>query len=80
MTYYRFSLNDGRGETGCDRVELAGLDAAKLEAARLAGAMLVDHPESVWTALDWTLLVTDDQGLSLFGISVTATEAPAVRP
>jgi hypothetical protein len=37
-----------------------------MEAAKLAGRLLMDQPETFWEGCDWHIEVTDDSGAALF--------------
>ncbi|MEA2841845.1 MAG: hypothetical protein QOF41_3175 [Methylobacteriaceae bacterium] len=46
-----------------------------MEAAKLAGRLLMDQPETFWEGCDWHIEVTDDSGAALFRLDFRATEA-----
>lgn len=60
-------------------VDLPSIDAAKCEAARYAGRLLCDEAVTFWGMGEMSLTVTDERGLSLFVLSISGTEAPAIR-
>jgi hypothetical protein len=60
-------------------IELPSLAAAKCEAARYAGRLLCDDADKFWSSAQFDLTVSDEQGLSLFSISIHGVEAPVIR-
>lgn len=79
MPRYHFNLMDGEKEP--DKVEslLEGVEQARLQAAQLFGELLRDRPEKFWQDREMQVEVTDDQGMILFVLQITAVEAPALR-
>ncbi|MFC3069336.1 DUF6894 family protein [Phenylobacterium soli] len=59
--------------------ELAGLNIARDEALRLAGAVIKERPETFWNAKRWSMEVCDDAGLLLFALTLAATEMPSAK-
>jgi len=59
------------------RVELPDIAAARREAVRFAGELLIDS-EGSFQGEEWVVTVTDDSGLVLFTINVLWTAAPAL--
>jgi len=57
-------------------LQLVDLPAARIEAARLLGAMITHEPENFWQAKVWRLAVEDIDGLGLFQLHASAVEAP----
>jgi hypothetical protein len=79
MPRYYFHVDDGHSILDHEGTEFPGLKAARIEAVRLAGAILSERAETFWNDEPWSLRVTDKAGLTLFALEVIATEAPAVR-
>jgi hypothetical protein len=77
-TFY-FHIEDGAERTA-DRfgVELADIQAARIEATVLAGELLRDRPDAFWGVRSWTMTVEDETGTTLFSIHVAAEENPAI--
>lgn len=59
--------------------ELEGLDEARLEAARRCGDLLKEHAAQIWADEDWRMDVTDENGLILFVLMITAMKSSATR-
>jgi hypothetical protein len=45
--------------------------------ARFVGELLKDHAELIWADQDWQIDVTNDEGLILYVLHISATETPA---
>ena len=58
-------------------VERESLTALRLEMARFVGELLKDHAELIWADQDWQIDVTNDEGLILYVLHISATETPA---
>jgi hypothetical protein len=58
-------------------VERESLTELRLEMARYVGELLKDHAELIWVDEDWQVDVTDDDGLILYVIHISATETCA---
>lgn len=86
MPRFFFHVDDGTGHLDLDGVELPTPDAARLEAVRLAGAILKDSPALVALGEAWHMEVTDGVGTALFRLDIALTEAasghsaPGLRP
>lgn len=77
---YYFQTAGGVGlTTEPVEVELDGLHDAQLEAVGFMGEHLRSIPEKFWHHEEATVTVTDDTGLTLFTLSLTAYLAPVVR-
>jgi hypothetical protein len=58
-------------------VERESLTDLRLEMARFVGELLKDHAELIWVDEDWQIDVTNDEGLILYVIHISASETPA---
>ena len=79
MPRYFFHVRDGTMAPDWNGLELADLGDARLVANRFAGDLLKElkqFPESG----DWSLDVTDGQGMILFTLLVASIDAAALRP
>lgn len=79
MPHYYFNVRDGVSIPDHVGVELHDLYAARLEAVRFSGEILRDHPDAFWIQHEWRIEVTDDVGLILFAIHISAVVAPALH-
>ena len=57
--------------------DLSNSDEARVEAAKRIGMLLHAHAGKLWVDEDWQMDVTDDTGLILFVINVTALQSAA---
>jgi hypothetical protein len=80
MPLYFFQLEDGASPRDRDGTQLPDMDAARRHAARQFGALLAAEPERFWRSEEWTMVVSDAAGLTLFSLSFSAMLAPAARP
>ena len=60
-----------------DAVDLSDVEDARLEAARRVGNLLKTHAEILWTDQEWQMDITDEQGLILFVIHISAMRTSA---
>jgi hypothetical protein len=58
-------------------VERESLTDLRLEMARYVGELLKDHAELIWADEDWQIDVTNDDGLILYVINISASETAA---
>ncbi len=76
---YHFNARDGVSIADEDGTELPNLYAARLEAIRYSGQLLSDHPDAFRIQSEWRIEVTDECGMILFAIHISAIEAPALH-
>ena len=55
-----------------EAAELKNTDEARVEAARRIGELLREHAGRLWEDEEWQMDVTDDAGLILFVIVISA--------
>ena len=60
-------------------LELPSIAQAKCEAARYAGHLLCDAADSFWETAELTMRVANESGLVLFTVTISGTDAPAIR-
>jgi hypothetical protein len=58
-------------------VEKESLTDLRIEMARFVGELLKDHADLIWIDQDWQIDVTNDDGLILYVIQISASETPA---
>jgi hypothetical protein len=73
---YFFNVDETLDQEG---QEIATLAAAKCQAVTFAGRTICDIAGEFWDAGDFSLTVTNDDGLILFTLRCVGTEAPAIR-
>jgi hypothetical protein len=85
MPRYFFDVRDGSEEIDPEGTELPHVNAARVEAAKMAGRLLADNADKFWSGDEWTISVRDERGLVLFNLIFLAVDAAAspralVRP
>lgn len=61
-------------------VERDSLTELRIELAHFVGELLKAHAQQLWVDEDWRVDVTDDSGLILFVIQISASDTAATRP
>lgn len=75
MPRFHFHVEGDSEHTGID---LPSVIEAKCEAARFAGQLLCEAASKFWAAAEFHLRVSDERDLTLFTLSITSTDAPAI--
>jgi len=78
MARYFFHLRNGDSYSDPEGMEFPDLQACRVEAASMLSGILRDRVSEFWEKQSMKLMVTDEQGLILFVLNLTAVEAPAV--
>lgn len=78
MPRYYFHTESGDQSLDDEGMDLPSHQTARVEAARLLGEMLKDNAHEFWAKKSLKLIVTDESGLILFALDLSAVEAPAV--
>jgi hypothetical protein len=78
MARYFFHLRNGDSYADAEGMEFADLQACRVEAARMLSGILRDRASEFWDKQSLKLMVTDEKGLILFVLALSAVEAPAV--
>lgn len=79
VPYFHFQVRTESHVLLTEGAELKGLDEARLEAARRTGDLLKEHAARIWADEDWQMDVTDEKGLILFVLMITAMKASATN-
>jgi hypothetical protein len=74
---YHFNMHDGRAYPDTLGTECPTLDAARIEAVRRIGRLLAEEAARFWTGDEWTMDVTDENGLTLFSLVFMAANSAA---
>ncbi|HYW17346.1 MAG TPA: hypothetical protein VE891_14495 [Allosphingosinicella sp.] len=61
-------------------VERDDVAALRVEMARFVGQLLRDHAAQVWEDRDWRVDVTDEAGLILYVMHISASDTAATMP
>lgn len=79
MPFYNFEVRTPSHVLITQGAELEDSTAARVEAAKRIGALLHDHAGQVWIDQDWQMDVTDESGLILYSICVSAIKSSAIQ-
>jgi hypothetical protein len=77
---YHFNIYDGAVSIDDDGFELPSQNAGHEAAAELAAEMLRHRPQKVFSHGEWRVEMTDDRGVTLFALNVSATPKPLPPP
>jgi hypothetical protein len=77
MPTYNINVRTASHIADTTPVERTTLGELRLEMARFVGELLKDHAELIWEDQDWQVDVTDEAGLILYVLNVSANEAAA---
>lgn len=79
MPFYNFEVRTPSHVLITEGDELADTTAARVEAAKRIGALLLDHAGQLWVDQDWQMDVTDETGLILYVIQINALRSAATN-
>jgi hypothetical protein len=77
MPRFYFHTEDGVRIDDDEGADLPSLADARREGARVLGEMLRERPDAFWADGGLSLTVTDESGLTLFTLEVSATHSAA---
>lgn len=77
MPFFNFEVRTQTHVMLTTGAELEGPEAARIEAACRIGDLLKDHASRLWADEDWQMDVTNDVGLILYVIHVSAMKTAA---
>src|SRR4051794_36162708 len=75
-----FDIQDGAHIVDTEGTELPGVQAARVEAAKMAGTLLSEHASEFWSGDEWIISVRDETDVVLFNLIFLAVNSPASRP
>jgi hypothetical protein len=75
MPRFHFHTDDNRDDDGHI---MPDVEAAKCEAVKLAGQIICNQAHEFWDKAEWTMTVTDENGLTQFQLQIVGTESPSV--
>ena len=61
-------------------VECVDLTELRTQVATFVGELLQNHAQQIWTDEEWRVDVTDQKGLILYVMQLSATNTAATRP
>jgi hypothetical protein len=74
---FHFQVWTGGHVMVTEQADLNDIEGARIDAARRVGKLLHDHAGKLWADEDWQMNVTNDAGLILFIINISAMSSPA---
>lgn len=77
MARYNIELRTESHVSKTLQVEKADLTELRVEVARFVGDLLKAHANQIWVDEDWRVDVTDETGLILYVMQITATNSAA---
>ena len=79
MPRFHFHTEDGRKHPDADGLQLADERAARSEAIKALGQLVEAMSEEFWRDGMFRMTVTDDAGLTLIVLDLSATISPALE-
>lgn len=79
MARYHFNVRNGNEHPDPDGSEFVSIAQARTGAVSFFGGILCDRPERFWEVEEMQVEVTDEAGLILFTLNMSATVSPALR-
>lgn len=80
MAHYHIELRTADRVSETLAVERDDIRGLRIEMAQFVGELLKDHAEEIWADQDWRIDVTDETGLILYVMHVSATNSAAATP
>lgn len=77
MPKYHFEVRTPTQTLVTEGADLPDSTAARVEATKRIGDLLRIHAGEIWADQDWQMDVTDERGLILYAVVVSALMAPA---
>lgn len=75
MPRYLFHIAGARRYVDTDGVDLADLQAAKLEALRIIRELMIDNStDDLWSGGEWVMTVADEAAQNLFSIRLSTAQ------
>jgi hypothetical protein len=75
---FHFQVRTGTHVMVTEVSDLSDSDQARVEAAKRIGLLLHAHAGRLWADEDWQMDVTNDTGLILFVINISAIKSAAI--
>jgi hypothetical protein len=75
MPVYYLRINDEPDSTCFQALNLA---EAKCEATQMAGKIICDDSKVFWHNAEWSMMVSDKDGLTLFQLQFIGVDAPVI--
>jgi hypothetical protein len=78
LSKYNIELRTEKRVSDTLTVESADQTALRIQVAQFVGELLKEHAGKIWADEDWRVDVTDNNGLILYVMHISAVQAPAV--
>lgn len=79
MAMYHINVRTDSHIASTTDCETQTLDDLRIELARFVGEVLKDHAGQLWVDEEWQVDVTNDEGLILYVIHLSASDTPATK-
>ena len=79
MPLFHFHLSDGVAPLDPTAADYPDANAAQAAGVKYLGQLLADHGDQFLRSGDWQLVIADENGLTLYAITVLATHAPSMQ-
>ena len=79
LVRFHFQVRTGTHVMVTEFADLDNTDEARVEAAKRIGLLLHAHAGKLWEDEDWQMDVTDDTGLILFVVNISAIRSSATH-
>lgn len=80
MAHFNIELRSADRVWETLEVERDDVAALRIEMARFVGQLLRDHAAQVWADQEWRVDVTDEAGLILYVMRISATDSAEAIP
>lgn len=80
MAHYNIELRTAGQVWETVPVESDDVRALRIEIAKFVGELLKDHADKIWVDEDWRVDVTDEEGLILYVMHLSATDSADTVP
>ena len=80
MPQYQIELRTDEKVWDTLAIKAPNVTALRIELAKFVGELLRDHAEQIWADRDWRIDVTNKDGLILYVMQITASDAAATMP
>jgi hypothetical protein len=79
LPFYHFEVRTQTHVMLTEGADFPDNSAARVEAAKRIGELLHDHAGQLWADQDWQMDITDETGLILYVINISAVQSPPNR-
>lgn len=76
MPYYNINLRTKSHIADMIEVDRESVEELRVEVARFVSELLRDHASALWVDQDWQVDVTDDTGMILYVVHLSAYASP----